>query len=145
MSQKVTKRAQREEVSCQQAVVIERLLMGDTVTAAAQAAGVARETVHRWKKSDWKFQANLNQAMRELQEATVTRLVSAAHRSADVVAKAVERGNLKASLAILKGLGALPGAIPRFGHIDPKVLQEEADIETSKEDFDRVQRSMFPF
>jgi transposase-like protein len=59
MSQKAIKHGQKEDVSCKQNIVIERLLAGDTVTSAAQAAGVARETVHRWKKSDWQVTGSM--------------------------------------------------------------------------------------
>src|SRR4051794_33178435 len=44
------------------------LLAGQGVTAAAQAAGVSRQPVHRWKSDDAGFVAAYNAARRELAE-----------------------------------------------------------------------------
>ena len=47
-----------------QQAVLERLLAGETVTAAARAAKVDRSTVHRWLKEDYTFGAAYNQDSR---------------------------------------------------------------------------------
>jgi len=144
MSQNVTRRRNRDSISASQTLALERLLEGETVTAAAESAGVSRETVHRWIKSNWQFQARLNQAMQELQGAIMSRLLSAALRSSEVVSEAIDRGNLKAALAVLKGVGALRGVTLKVGITDPKVLEEESEIKSAKENFDRISRSIFP-
>ena len=55
-----------EKLTAQQERVLERLLTGETVTAAAEAEGVDRSTVHRWRREDLAFQAAYNQRRREL-------------------------------------------------------------------------------
>jgi hypothetical protein len=45
------------------------LLTGATVTAAADAAGVDRATVHRWLKDDFTFLVAYNRGRRELHDA----------------------------------------------------------------------------
>lgn len=125
-----------------QVIALERLLAGDTVTAAAQAAGVSRETVHRWKRYDWQFQAALNQGLNEYQEATRTRLHSVAHRASEIIAQAIERGNLKAAIAVLKGVGVLPGSASPIGPIEPVEVQEEARLASAKREHDRAFRHM---
>jgi hypothetical protein len=57
------------------------LLAGSTVTAAADAEGVDRTTVHRWLRSDCDIQAAMNRARRELRDATASRLYDAAQRA----------------------------------------------------------------
>jgi hypothetical protein len=53
------------ELSLAQAVAIEALSGGATVTAAADVAGVARRTLHRWLAEDAEFLAALNREKHE--------------------------------------------------------------------------------
>jgi hypothetical protein len=123
MPQKITLTA---ELSPQQLLAVEQLAIGATVTCAAEAAGVSRETVHRWSREDFTFQAALNRARRDLQDAIERRLLAVAERAMANVADAVEDGNLNVSLSLLKGLGVLGGTSPRPGSDDPQELAEQA-------------------
>jgi hypothetical protein len=98
----------------------------NTITSAAKAAGVARETVHRWMKEDWNFQSELNKRMKEIQEATTARLLSLSLSASVVVEKAIKKGDVKASIAILTGVGVLTGELPHIGISDPDALREDA-------------------
>ena len=49
-------------------------------------------------------------------------------RAADNLAAAVEQGDLKASVLLLKGLGGLAGVAPHVGSEIPEQLAEEAEI-----------------
>ena len=71
------------------------------------------------------FKAAVNGARRELQDAVNRRLLAVAERAMTNVAEAVEQGNLKASLSLLKGLGVFGGHLPTVGSDDPKVLAED--------------------
>lgn len=142
MSHNRTNRSERSDLTPQQMTAIERLLAGGTITASAEAAGVTRETVHRWKKSDWRFQAAMNQRLREYQEATRTKLHSTALRASEVVAEAIDRGNLKAALAILKGIGALEGVAPKIGEEDPEELRLDAQLDADRKNRDRQNQMM---
>jgi DNA-binding LacI/PurR family transcriptional regulator len=101
--------------------------MGATVSAAAEAAGVSRETVHRWLRNDWQFRASLNRARRELQESVNARLLACSHKAADNIAQAIESGDVRLSLVILRGLGALSGNPPTLGTDDPDLLRDEEE------------------
>ena len=48
------------ELSPSQLVAVEQLAVGATVIRAAEAAGVGRETVHRWSRENLAFQAAVN-------------------------------------------------------------------------------------
>ena len=134
MPQKNTSDPNEELLKPQQLTALEALLAGGTVSEAAEAARVSRETLHRWKRDDWAFQAALNRAQRDLMQAIRGRLLAAAKTAASNVSSAVEDGDLKASLTLLKGLGALSGRIRAIGSDDPEVIEEEAFIvaETGK-------------
>jgi len=113
-------------LSPQQLLAVEHLAIGATVTRAAEAAGVSRETVHRWTRDDFTFQAALNRARRELQDAIERRLLAVAEKAMANVADAVEDGNLNVSVTLLKGLGVLSGTPTRPGSDDPQDLAEQA-------------------
>ena len=116
------------KLSSQQLLAVEQLTIGATVVCAAKAAGVSRETVHRWSRKDWMFQAAVNRARRDLQEAVERRLLVVAERAMSNVADAVDKGNLSASLSVLKGLGVLNGVSPSLGSEDPGQLAAEAEL-----------------
>lgn len=128
--------------SSEQVIAIEQLAAGSTVVRAAQIAGVSRETIHRWCRDDWEFQAALNRARRDLQEAVHRRLLAAAERAAANVAEAVEGGNLSASLALLKSLGSMGITSRDLGSDDPEILAEEAELREREAKTARVWRSV---
>jgi transposase-like protein len=47
---------------------IDALLLGKTITASAEETGVDQSTLHRWLREDYRFQAALNQRIRDLSE-----------------------------------------------------------------------------
>ena len=89
------------------------LLAGQTVTAAAKAAGVDRTTVHRWLRHSKHraFRAALEEGRRELRRAMSARLLALLPKAADCLDAALAEGDSKAALALLKGLGFLPGPV----------------------------------
>ncbi len=124
MSQVVTQA--HSQLSIPQERAIELLLSGANVTESAKAAGVARETVHRWMKDDWDFIAAWNRAKRELAEVASARLFAVSAKAAENIARAVEAGDLRMSLLVLKGFGGLGGRAPSVGSEDPAVLAQSA-------------------
>jgi len=135
MSQNTTKAT---GLSPQQLLAVEQLAIGAKVTHAAEAAGVSRETVHRWTREDFTFQAALNRARLDLQEAIERRLLAVAEKAMANVAAAVESGNLNVSVTLLKGLGVLDGAYPRPGSDDPQELAEQARLSDSMQRTNRL-------
>ncbi len=134
MLQNTTPNEDREALSPDQIRALELVLSGSTISAAAQAVGIDRSTVHRWVRSDFEFQAALNRGKRELAEAVQARLLTVADKAAAVVGNAVDQGNLTAALAVLKGLGALSGTPIRPGCEDAEVLRKAAELE--REEFE---------
>jgi len=133
------------ELSPQQLTAIACLLAGATVTKAAAEARVDRSTLYRWLREDWPFQAALNRGRRELQAGLETRLSAIAERAAETVSQAVESGDVRASLALLKGLGILAGQRAPIGSGDANVLREEAELAAQEDENHRRLRSLLPF
>lgn len=145
MPRNTTQKKPRAELTTPQTVVLTALLAGSTITDAAKQAVVDRTSIHRWLKKDWKFQAALNRGQRELKDAVNARLLHMAHQAADTVARAIEEGDTRAALEVLKGLGLLEKGTIQIGNDDPHILQEEAELAASKEAFDRQIHLMSPF
>ncbi len=114
-------------ITPQMEIVIDRLMAGDTVVAAAAAAGVDRTTVHRWKREHWAFQAELNRRRRELHERLQLRLETLAERAVDNIVKAVDAGDLKASQSVLDRLALPPAAPPDPQSENPEYLRTMAE------------------
>ena len=94
------------ELEADQAAALDLLLAGQTVTAAAAAAGVARETVSRWRNSDAAFQGAYNAALQSVYDAGQARLLEARGKALDRLAALVDSNDpaiaLKAAAALLR-------------------------------------------
>ena len=94
------------ELEADQAAALDLLLAGQTVTAAAAAVGVARETVSRWRNNDANFQAAYNAALQSAYDATAARLLDARARAVERLAALVDSKDeataLKAAAALLR-------------------------------------------
>lgn len=111
-----------------QILALQCLLAGETMEAAAQAAAVRRETVSRWMTKDWAFQAAYNRAVRLMQQRAFNRLYGLVEAAIKEVDKAVQGGDTKAALTLLRGVGLLRGYSPRPGSDDPERLEAEAEL-----------------
>ncbi len=139
MPQNNTDTANQGELTPKQQQVLEYLLAGDTVTAAAKAVGVDRTTVHRWCREDFAFQAAHNRGRRELRDALDARLHALGQKATEAVESALERGDARTAMNVLKGLGLLGGEQARFGPEDPRKLRASAeDAEKRSQKIDTI-------
>ncbi len=99
---------QDENLDSKQLIALEALLAGKSVVDAATDAKVTRRTLHRWRKEPT-FEAAYNRERRDVWEAFQMRLLMLAERAVDNVENAIEDGDTRTSMTILKGLGLLPG------------------------------------
>ena len=114
------------ELTAQREAVLAALLTGQTITAAAGAVGVARQTVHRWLTADPAFIAAHNGGRRELANAHAVRLLTLCGQALDVVGGALEAGDVRAALAVLRGAGMFGGSAVRVdGSDDPDEVSDE--------------------
>ena len=124
----------------QQTRALAALLGGATITAVAAAAGVDRTTIHRWLRDDPGFQAAYNAVKRDLRrevEASIERVVI---QAMETVCAAIEEGDVRAALAIVRGAGVLGGYSAEIGPEAPAGVEEEADLAARERQWNRLLR-----
>ncbi len=110
-----------------QIAALEALLGGKTASEAAREADVDRRTLYRWQQTDSAFQAALTRARREAREATMARLERLAESATSSVEQAVDQGDVRTAMAVLRGLGLLDGTPPNFGPDNPAEVARESE------------------
>jgi hypothetical protein len=113
-----------------QMTVITALMSGETVAAAAERAGVARQTVHRWLTEDAVFVAAFNRVKRDQRASVQIGLQALAKEAIDALRGILDPSRdtppafrLRAALAVLEMTGAnTPESI---GSGLPDVVQQE--------------------
>jgi len=91
-----------------QRAVLEILMIGKSIRAAAQMANVSRATLYRWMRSDEEFKAALKAWQERAQTTARSKLLCATEKAADVIIKKLDDGDLRAALAILTSARAPP-------------------------------------
>ncbi len=124
---------QNATLDAKRVLALAALLEGQNMTDAAQAADVDRSTLYRWLDEP-AFAAELNKGKRELQDALHSRLLSLGERAVGVVQEALDGGDAKTALAVLKGLGLLDGGVP-IGPTDARDLEIERTKRKSDQTF----------
>ena len=102
---------------------MEALLAGKTIVDAAKDARVDRRTLHRWRKKPT-FEAAYNRERRDVWEAFQMRLLVLTDNAMLNVERAIEEGDTRASMTVLKGVGLLPGKM-QIGPDTPEGIEFE--------------------
>jgi hypothetical protein len=97
-----TKSDKTRQLSIEQENAIEYLLQGKSDATAAEAVGVARQTVWEWRNRNPLFIAELNRRRFELWDEAQERMKSLANRALDVLELQLSSGDPKAALAAAK-------------------------------------------
>lgn len=118
-STKVKEPAAPEVLTPAQEAVIDALLAGKSQAEAAALAGVAAETVTRWKSKNALFVATWQNRRRQVWDAHAQRLRNLAARALDVVEAGIDDGNLRAAALVLKSVNLSDLAAP-----DPETTPE---------------------
>ncbi len=106
---------------------IDLLIQGKPDHEVAAAVGVVRETVTRWRHENPYFVAELNRQRKALWGTAHERLRGLVHKAVDILEKALEEGDLKAAVAVLKAVRLYGTVPPPSGPEDPElVLWQEA-------------------
>lgn len=99
-----TEDAAPEVLTPAQEAVIDQLLAGKSQAEAAALAGVAAETVSRWKRDDLLFVATWQNRRRQVWDSHAQRLRNLAGRALDVVEQGLDAGDLRAAALVLKSV-----------------------------------------
>ena len=107
----------------QQELAIDLLASGKTITEAAEAVGVARQTASEWVNRGVAFRAGLNGRRQELWDANCDRLRSMLPDAVEALAIELRNGDrLKAAALILRACGAYALAAP-MAPTDPEEIE----------------------
>ncbi len=102
------KKPPKRRLSAAEMTAIQHLLSGSSVTAAAEAAGVDRTTLHRWMGRKVHFREALTRAQEELEATFALRLVTIIDTAIDRLQGGV-LVDAKIALAFLEKSGRLRG------------------------------------
>lgn len=105
--------ADKHALTPQQQAAADALAAGATITDAADAVGVTRQTVSEWANHHPGFRAEMNARRWELWNGATDRLRLMIPKALDAVAAALDAGSVPAALGVLKlvGLQDRPGVI----------------------------------
>lgn len=98
---------QNATLTAPQEAAITALLTGSNISEAAGWAEVDRTTIHRWLREDFAFQAELNRRKHELRSGLQDRLMRLAGKATACVEAAVDAGDARMAMTLLKDLGIL--------------------------------------
>jgi len=98
------------------------LCTGMTDAETAAAVGVQRETVWRWRNELPLFISELEKARQQFISGAIDKLRSALPKAVENVVVAINSGDLKASLALLKVVGFDNGTHFQPGETDPATI-----------------------
>jgi transposase-like protein len=128
----------RPALTPQQELAVDLLAGGKTVTEAAAAVGVARQTVSEWLNRSAVFRAGLNGRRQELWVANTDRLRALLPEAVEALAAELRGGDrLKAAALVLRSCGAY-GLAAALAPTDP----EEVELADLERDSSRRSRSM---
>ena len=116
-----------------QLAVIHGLCLGQTTTDVAGEAGVHRSTVHRWK-TDPTFIAEMNRVRAEARAALHERLRRLQMKAADAIESALEEGDARIGLAVLRGTGILGNPLPSIGPTDPERVERALESQARSQE-----------
>lgn len=122
----------RARITKQQQIALNCLWAGQSVTEAAEAANIDRSTVYRWLREDYDFRAANNRGQREVQLAVPNLITGIIEPAIQVVRAAIQQGDVRAALAVLKGAGLGNSLAISANDEDPEHLRKMAELEAMK-------------
>jgi hypothetical protein len=117
----------RTRVKPAQERALAALLAGETVTKAAEAAGVSRQTCSEWIHKDAVFAAALEEARSEAWATARAKLESARGKAIDVLVGLLDEKPWSARLAAANALLALLKDVPKPERRTPEEIAEDRE------------------
>ncbi len=120
-----------EGLNVNQSIALQVLMRGGTVTAAAAAAEVTRQTIYEWMNLRHRFREALDFWKRDLAQCARTRLVMMTDLATSNVAAALKRGDTQTAMKLLEKLGVL--APPAVGPTEQEVRRDRMETQSRME------------
>ncbi|MCM1991335.1 helix-turn-helix domain-containing protein [Oceanirhabdus seepicola] len=127
----------QNKLSVNQLNAIDLLIQGKTDQETADIVGVARETVTRWRNENPYFAAEMNRQRKQIWEGQHERLRGLVSKAVDTLEKAIDEGNVKAAIELLKVVDFYGNVKAPSGEEDPELILWQqarvwAEIEVAK-------------
>ncbi len=117
--------ADTAELAPRQQAAILALASGEGFSKAAEVAGVSRQTIYNWRRTDPRFAALLHAWETDTKASAQHRLLSMVDNAVANVDAAVSAGDTRISLELLRRMGVL--APIALGETDPDVHEREVN------------------
>jgi hypothetical protein len=113
--------AQKRTLTAKQMNAIGLLVQGQTDREVGEQVGVTRETVTRWRNDNPYFAAELNAQRSALWQGSHHRLRGLVNKAVDVLEQALESGDRRAAVEVLKAVGV-------YGNVGEPSYTEDPDL-----------------
>jgi hypothetical protein len=118
-------------LSPRQRIALIKLTQGASYRAAADAAGVTRQTVHEWMKADAHFKSAFNAWQHDALTTSRDRLLAGTADATTAVLEAIRAGDVKSAWKLLEAMNVTEGPTP--GTTDAGLLSIELELQRQKE------------
>jgi transposase-like protein len=133
-----TKELAVRELGADQRAALESLLVGKSITETARSVGISRTTLYDWMRSDPTFRAAYNKWHDSLRESCQSRLLNLTDKATDAVEKALEAGDARTALQLLKGMGLIGER--KIGPTDAEEIRATMELEQQRRNLDLKMR-----
>lgn len=143
-SDKTPQKPTFKPLSIEQENAIDRLIAGNTDQQVADAVGKDRTTIWGWRHEHPLFMATLARRRAEVWRAPQEKLRALLSKAVENLAAAVEAGDVKASIEVLKAVGMYgDGTMNAIGEQDPEqLLHAQAQAQLAREGVPRDEHDM---
>ena len=131
-------------LSVEQLNAIDVLVQGRTDQETAEAVGVARETVTRWRNDNPHFTAELNRQRRLIWGDSHDRLRALAGKAVDTLETSLGEGDSRVAVEVLKAIGLYGQVRPPSGPEDAELVLWEEAREWAEMEFKKQRPSIDP-
>ncbi len=131
-------------LSVEQMNAIDILVQGRTDQETAETVGVARETVTRWRNDNPHFTAELNRQRRLIWGDSHDRLRALAGKAVDALEVALDEGDSRVAVEVLKAIGLYGQVRPPSGPEDAELVLWEEAREWAEMEFKKQRPSIDP-
>jgi hypothetical protein len=127
-----------EGLSAGEALAMNCIMSGGTMTAAAEAAGVSRETLYQWLKAGKRLCEAVTVWKQDLATTARTRLLMMTDLATRNILEALTRGDARLAMTLVQKLGIL--SPPAVGPTHVEAVTERVSVRNSEEELSRSVR-----